>query len=296
VYDPDFGGVVMFYELNSSDGDELKITVGSLPRLSTNRNQWIGTATEDFTAGNDVTVALRGSEVFVNTNASFQPGERLFLDQQGQLATTGTFTAGIATKANKRLLTAGVGGGDTGTGGGGASTASSVDEELLSTQNITSTVPEILVDLPSGYIRHIVEILEFQAELASPGSTIIEFSTDGGSTFDTTSNYSNGYYNIETNKSEALLGENNNTNRLGMVPPPQTGSGIAQHVRMEVFSADSTLFTNTFAMKQTSEGGGADWNNHSGILQKAEKHNALRIRLDGGGIARAFVRVKGLAK
>jgi hypothetical protein len=138
--------------------------------------------------------------------------------------------------------------------------------------------------------------MEFQAELASPGSTIVEFSTDGGSTFDTTSNYSNGYYDIETNKSEALLGENNNTNRLEMVPPPQTGSGIAQHVRIEVFSADSTLFTNTFAMKQTSEGGGADWNNHSGILQKAEKHNALRIRLDGGGIARAFVRVKGLAK
>jgi len=296
-YDPDFGAAVLLYRAESSLSDALRISIGEPPALSTNRNQWIGTATEDFTAGDDVTVALRGSEVFVNTNASFQPGERLFLNRQGQLENTGTFTAGIATKANERLLTAAVAGGDTGAGGSsGSSTASSVDEELLSTQNITSTVSEIIVDLPSGYIRHIVEIMEFQAELGSPGSINIRLSPDGGNTFVSSNDYSNGFYNLDTEGSEARMSEANNISRFEADPPPQTGSGIAQQFRMEVFSADSTLFTNTFAMQQENNTQGAIWRNHSGLLAKNEKHNQMKITLDGGGIARGFVRVKGLVK
>ena len=291
VFDSDFGAVVATYRGSQSEHDfALRVTVGSTPGVTTNRDQWIGVATEDFAAGDDVTVALRGSETFVNTSTNFEPGQRLFLDDQGVVQTDGTFTFGIATKQNERVLTAAV----AGSGGVASGTgASSVDEKLTFSTNITAPVDEISVPLDTSFTRFVIEMTEVQFSAGS-GALAIQFSGDGGSSYFTNDyryNQQTTPFDISEPRVDAASGQEQFQWRGG---PPADDSADTAYYKIHVWGArnpdaNTKIYTEGLTGDVTFE-----W--LAGTHENATVVDQLRLFSSNPSetISRARVRVRGI--
>lgn len=294
VFDANSGLAVMFYRDDTIDS--INVSLGKPPTSSSNRNRWIGNADVDFSAGDEVPVAMRGSNTFVNVGSNLTPGDIYFLDPDGNVGTSGgDFRAGIAT-APDHMLTAGVdfradGGDDTGGTVGG-----STEFETVETKEITSATSQIDIALPSGFTRFRIELSEVQGDESdtSNDNMIVRFSNDGGSSFITTADYdwvsggptANGGFN-----------SNNQDDDKVRLSPPASNSPAGTHndYTLHIYGArNSNTFTNLRTEEISFEGGGQGIVQTFGSLKIAETHDAVRFSLQNGvSIARAVVRVSG---